>query len=389
MKAIGITSRVGVCLAVSVFAVCVFTQEVFAQEQGAVRIQAGEIFDHADVMWPSDSFRYWLDTVNTDDEAFKELLKAELGDKAPESWSESELRRERERRVEASFDFDAFIASSASADGSLSREQMSRRREELMRMFLSGHAREKYAARNIKDIVVTEYPDFDAQRAYILLTIADLVSGEDVRYRVNMKLYPGGLMWRWYKSELYVGEIPKKAERPADDKPTHQELTEKYDAEIDKLNTKISALKERQDDVAAEVANLTELQEKLRAERAELERQNNPYGTPESAFRTAYGALSMGNWEKFLSSHSARVRENAGDAARDRFTSTVQKEEVQGFNVLETTVDPEMPDQALLKIKLRVRVLKDTGEGSDELEPRVVTLKLVWENGLWLLDEDI
>ncbi|MCK6439263.1 MAG: hypothetical protein L6Q71_03565, partial [Planctomycetes bacterium] len=329
------------------------------------KFEPGDIYDHADVMKPEDSFRYWLVTVNSDDKEFASILRAERKLDASKEFTAEELRLERERRIEASFDFEAFFKSEEYREEKpLTAEQKVRRRDEMTRLFLSEHARKKYEARNIRDVSAPEPEDWDNESAYVILTIKDLVSGKDVRYRVDMKVNVRGLMWRWYKSELFTGEVkaapPQDSQSPAE---VQRALIADYDKQIEELAKELATLKQRNEEIALEIARLEERRSVIEAQRAELERQRNPYGTPEATFLTAHKALRDGNWEKFLSCHAQRVRDTAGDAAKKRFEESVSAEEVKGTLIREVIKDADRPDRITLKVELTVSFRKVAAGG--------------------------
>lgn len=357
--------------------------------------------DHADVTPPLDSFRYWLDTVTTTDEDFARVVRKARGLADGAKLDAAELREERVRRLRASFDFDELFAEaerkSNGAEGNeLSAKQRESREADLIDYYLGSVVREQFAARNIRAMSAPEAPDWQKGTAHVLLDMFSTVEKQVIRYKVHMKLWPKGLMWRWYKSEN-LGEISDKGE-------TVSSTTESSDDGMSRVDREIAALNAS---IEVEEATLAEVEERLerlrnqlsakQAERVEIERSANPYGSPELSLRTAQKALKEKSWERFLASHTARVRDKSGPAAKSRFLNTASRDEVKNIAVIETNPDPANANRIMLKVRMTVsyrehRVYRaEEGESAVEQkeEKRVLTLPFLLEEGKWLLDEDI
>ncbi len=356
--------------------------------------------DHADVLPPLDSFRYWLDTVTTTDQEFAEVVRKAQNLPAGKQFTSEELREERKKRLYASFDFDQFFAEAAKnePEGDLSTRQRAFREEALVRYYLGSVVREQFAARNIRAITAPDDPDFGNGTASVLLDMYNTVEKRVIRYRVHMMLYPRGLIWRWYKTES-LGEV---ADRPAE-AVAAEESGDSAKA-LAALDAEIARLSQTVEEEAAKVKEAEERLQLLRdrlaqreAERAELERVQNPYGTPELSLRTAHKAMREKDWERFLAGHSTRVRGNAGPSAKSRFLASAERDEVRSVAILEQIPDPADANRMKIKARLTI-VFREVQKYDSEFEEsyvegreerRVVTLTFVREDGNWLLDDDL
>jgi len=356
--------------------------------------------DHADVLPPLDSFRYWLDTVTTTDEEFADVVRKAQNLPANKQFTVSELREERTKRLYASFDFDQFFAEAAKnePERDLSVRQRAFREEALVRYYLGSVVRDQFAARNIRAITAAEDPNFANGTASLLLDMYNTVEKRVIRYKVHMKLYPRGLIWRWYKTES-MGEVadrPAEASSGAEDGDNTRALSA-LDAEIARLNETIEGEAAKLREAEARLQLLRDRLAQREAERLELERVQNPYGSPELALRTAHRAMREKDWDRFKASHSARVRDNAGPSAKSRFLASAERDEVRSVAIIEQVVDPV--DSNKMRIKARLTLVyrevrkydseerESYVEGSEER--RVVTLTFVREDGNWLLDDDL
>lgn len=372
--------------------------------------------DFADVTPPLQSFQYWLDTVTTSDEEFLEIVKVARSLPADAKLTASELREERIRRLHASFDFEAMLdaaeagkqargreAGSPADEGVMTIDERRNAKDAMVRLFLGTVTREKYAARNIRATrMLTEEgkdnPNWKDGTAEIEIDMFDTVERAVVRYRVHMKLYARGLMWRWYKSES-MGEA-KDAPAPKDADATPADTAKAIgglDAEIARLSEQLEGEEEKLKEMEDRLALLRERLSARKAERRELEREQDPYGTPELALRTAHKAMKDQNWEKFEACHTEAVRNNAGPAAKSRFLQSAKRDEVLSLAILETIADPSDSGKMKLKVRLTISFREQQKYDADAREAytekrqelRVVTISFLREDGKWLISDDL
>jgi len=363
--------------------------------------------DYADVTPPLQSFQYWLDTVTTGDEEFTDIVIRARGLAADTKLSAAEIREERIRRLNASFDFEAMLDAAEQgnpARGEMTIDERRNARDAMVKLFLGTVTREKYAARNIRatrlaKVDGAENPNWQAGTAVIEVDMFDTVERATVRYRVHMKLFPRGLIWRWYKSEG-LGTVAEVTSPAKPDSGVNAD-TAKALAGLDSEITRLSELVEAEDAKVREAEDrLALLRERLaarQAEKQELERVQDPYGTPELALRTAHKAMRDGNWERFLASHSSIVRDKAGPAAKSRFLHSSKRDEVKSIAILETIADPTDVGKIRLKVRLTISFREQQKYDSEEKEAyveareerRVVTISFVREEGKWLINDDL
>jgi hypothetical protein len=361
-------------------------------------LKSPAFIDHADVKPPKESFEYWLQTVSTTDEEFAAVLAKTPGYDADKKFTPAELRTERKKRLYQSFDFDAYFEAGHKADDEpQTREQRDFNEKMLVDLYLGTVTRDAYSARNIRAINAPEPPDWNTGKATILLDMFSTVEKRVLRYRVNLKLYEKGLCWRWYSSEN-LGDAPtEKPVAGSDAAAKAMDAAAVLEREIAALIEKIEADKKAVGDAETRIAAATAQLDQKRAEKIELERVANPYGTPELALRTAYRAMRDKNWDNFKQSHSKAVRDAAGDAAKGRFETTSKANEVKSITILETTEDPVDKNKVKLKVRLTVVYRSKAGYDSEEkqttVEPseerRVATVTPVKEDGRWLLDDPL
>ncbi len=410
------------CVTLSLLTLCfeAFQSQVFkAQENQAPqdteeKLQAPEWYDQADILPPKESFEYWLDTVATDDQEFLEVLhKANplgLGfdvEALSAKELQARLRLEREKRLEASYDFEKYFEvynEGKRVKDQLTPHQQAQRKEDLIHYYLGPEVRRTYAKRNIRAIRVptsaeNPNPNWDQEEAFIYLDMLDLIYEKEMRLKVLMKLDPVGLMWRWYQS--FPVELEEDEEMSTESQ--EEEAIQKIQGKIKQTKEALAQLEaqlEKLEELKAKRAQLELLQNQYERELRELQRKSNPYKTPELAFETAYAALKDGDWEVFLQSHTQRVRMQAGVPAKSRFEETVSERKIRTQDIREVIYNEEDPNEATLKVNLQIAYRKEIQasehleEGDepklvDDLERRVIKIRMLFEDGKWLIDEDL
>lgn len=399
----------GVCLSLpGLFFTSSLAQDAGAEgadttKKDAVETERGLVYDHADVMSPVDSFEYWLNSVGMTDAEFTIELRKRMNLDENAAFTAEQLQQEREKAVVTSFDFDAYFEDFEKTTGkeSLSPAKREEHRYNMVRSFLSQTRREVYARRNIVATSASpEAPDWSAGMAHVYLELNNTVTGKRERYKVYMRLYEKGLIWRWYKSELVSadeGLLPEATSNESSD--IQQRIAE--------LERAIEGDAAQLDVVLAQIAELERasnaLKERIRVRsdaRDELKRQADPYSTPEASFRTAYKSLKDGTWEIFLNCHSKAIRDVAGEREKENFLRVYRKQHFLGNpSVMEKRDDADNPDLCYLKVKFQITTRKefdtDTGEDGEAMdviplgETRVREFRMVREDNRWLIDEKI
>jgi|GEM_PF-5222768 len=395
-------------------------------DEGASR--PSDLLDFANYRAAGDCFLYWVDTVTTTDDEFIDLVTAEYESRDVDSpydfdAMDADARQKliyslRLERLDGSFDFDRWFELEGKERTPAQKRQL---REDKYRTWLSMEARQQFRKRFTKSNTSTlrsaGAPDFNAGEAAIYIRIRDLVANEDVLYRVDLSLYPEGLGWRWYLSEPVSEDVLDDAGSETNGPAAKDEIDEIQDRiaqaneEIDEVNRQIEALQQ-------ERAVLMDRRQDLVARRIELERELDPYGTPERTLRTALGALREGKWETFLSCHSKDIREEneKSAAAKAHFVAAAggdgKRSKVRDLGrIREKIVDRDNENIIYLTVDITVshrkkrsfnETLEESERGTEPArrtgieseveavsETKRIRLRFVQEGSKWLIDEEI
>ena len=169
-----------------------------------VLAQDDKAFDHDDVASPKASFKTFMNAVLNDGGKLSDEQRSKVFDEY--------------------FDFDAWATHTAEVDNrEMTPAELKQARDEWRTVFKSKELADSYRRRDVT-VLQTPDPDWERQRAEIVISMKNAVSGRVEKFRVLMSLDVANLHWRWYAMPPIADTAKTPLPPPAVKTPTQRLL---------------------------------------------------------------------------------------------------------------------------------------------------------------------
>ncbi|MCF6229007.1 MAG: hypothetical protein L3J82_10215 [Planctomycetes bacterium] len=329
--------------ALLIFLFCLMPVAMLAQEAPK------KALDHAAVTSPRKSFEAFIEAV---------LNEPELDE------------TERTARFNAYFDFENWLIEKEKADGvEYSDEEAVELKADWHTLFKSDEFRRTYKVRNVRVIEEPE-PDWQTERAEIVIAMKNTVSNEDEKFKVLMTLHVENMHWRWYAIPRIEPENPKKPDaEPAKTTPER----------INQIEKELKNIEEARETLADKEAALKKELRDLKAAQIEETADGGAYSTPRKTVLAVWRAIQAEDTTVFLRAHLEKHRDSADEEAVDKRLKK-DSARISKWEVLDTTVDANDENRAIVRVKISF-------ESAGKNREKTLSLKLKKTAGEWLLNE--